>query len=72
MREIGMAIEQNVDTTSAESDFPVMTASASADKSFAPELARVQNLSIEARVVEALTMKNRFGWLHPVVGDPES
>ncbi|NLB66810.1 MAG: hypothetical protein GX803_10115 [Lentisphaerae bacterium] len=72
MREFKAAKEQDVDAASAKSGFPAMTPSASADKSFARELERVQNLSIEARILEALTMQQRFDWLNPVLCDGES
>ncbi len=48
-----------------------MIPSVSADQSFARELARLQSLSIEARIEEALTMKEQFAWLNPVIGDTE-
>ena len=52
-----------VDAALKESRFPRMTPSVSANKSLARELERLRNLSIEARIEEALTMKNRFAWL---------
>jgi hypothetical protein len=61
-----------VDKASVANGFPKMIPSTSADKSFARELERVKNLSIESRVVEALTMKERFDWLNPVLYDTET
>lgn len=72
MREFNASNEGDVDAVSAESGFPGMIPSASADKSFAWKLERVQSLSIEARIEEALTMQQRFDWLNPVLCDPES
>ena len=48
-----------------------MTPSASADESFARELKRVRNLSVEERIVEALTMRERLGRLNPVPRERE-
>lgn len=62
---------QDVGAASTRPGFPTMIPSVSADKSFARELARLQGLSIEARIEEALTMKEQFTWLNPVVGDKE-
>ncbi len=39
--------------------------SASAEASFQAELERVRGMSIEQRVLEALTMSERFAWLVP-------
>ncbi|HOE00468.1 MAG TPA: hypothetical protein PLD40_06995 [Kiritimatiellia bacterium] len=63
--------DQEVGAASTQPGFPTMIPSVSADQSFARELARLQSLSIEARIEEALTMKEQFAWLNPVIGDTE-
>ena len=47
--------------------FPRPVASTSARKSFEREMARLRGMSIEARIVEALSLNEEFSWLEPVV-----
>ena len=45
--------------------FPRAVASACARKSFERELARLRSMSVEERIMEALTMSDEFAWLKP-------
>jgi hypothetical protein len=47
--------------------FPRSVASASARKSFEREMVRLREMSVEARIAEALSLNEDFSWLEPVV-----
>jgi hypothetical protein len=49
--------------------FPGMRRSHSARQSFDRELSRLRAMSIESRINEALSMKDRFSWLKPAMKD---
>ncbi len=46
-----------------------MRSSRSAGQSFDRELERLRAMSIESRILEALSLKDRFSWLKPAVKD---
>ena len=47
--------------------FPRSIASASARKSFEREMARLRSMSVEERIMEALSLNEEFAWLEPAV-----
>jgi hypothetical protein len=49
--------------------FPRMRKSHSAQQSLDVELARLRHMSIEDRVIEALSIKDSFTWLEPTAKD---
>ena len=59
--------EEKTSTVQAKPGFPRMRASPSARQSFEMELARLRGMSIEDRITEALSLKDRFSWLEPVL-----
>jgi hypothetical protein len=52
-------------TAPPREQFPRAVASACARKSFERELARLRSMSVEERIMEALTMSEEFAWLEP-------
>jgi hypothetical protein len=56
-------------TARAKPDFPRMRRSHSARQSFDRELSRLRAMSIENRINEALSLKDRFAWLKPAAKD---
>ncbi len=49
--------------------FPDARRSRSAELSFAMEMKRLRGMSIEERVLEALSLSERFFWLNPSTSD---
>jgi len=49
--------------------FPRVRRSHSARQAFERELTRLRAMSIESRINEALSLKDRFAWLKPAMKD---
>ena len=56
-------------TVHEELGFPGMRRSHSARQAFDRELSRLRAMSIESRINEALSLKDRFSWLKPAKKD---
>jgi len=60
------AVKSKGEIAFAEAGFPKSVVSISARKSFEKELARLRSLSVEERILEALSLQDVFSWLEPV------
>jgi hypothetical protein len=65
IRELNMRKTHTTGSTVEGSEFPRTRKSRCAGQARAAELARLRRLSIEERILAALSMSDHFSWLQP-------